>query len=116
MAAYRELAAFAQFGSDLDKSTMAQLSRGMRLQEILKQPQYVPMSLSNEVIVLYAGTNGYADNVPVENMKAWETAFLRFVETGYPEIGKSILVEKKILPEIETKLKEALKAFGASWH
>lgn len=116
MAAYRELAAFAQFGSDLDKSTMAQLNRGMRLQEILKQPQYVPMSLANEVIILYAGTNGYTDNIPVENMKAWETAFLRFVETGYPDIGKSISAEKKIIPEVEQKLKEALKAFGATWH
>ncbi len=116
MAAYRELAAFAQFGSDLDKSTMAQLNRGTRLQEILKQPQYAPMSLASEVIILYAGTNGYADNVPVEKMKSWEAALLRFMETSYPEISKSILTEKKIIPEIEEKLKEALKAFGASWH
>lgn len=116
MAAYRELAAFAQFGSDLDKSTMAQLNRGVRLQEILKQPQYTPMSLAYEVIVLYAGTNGYADSVPVENVKSWEIALLRYMETSYPEIGKSILSEKKIIPEIELKLKEALKAFGSSWH
>ena len=70
MASYRELAAFAQFGSDLDKSTQAQLNRGQRLQEILKQPQYEPMSLEEEVIILFAGTNGFADQIPVEKMRS----------------------------------------------
>ncbi len=115
MAAYRELAAFAQFGSDLDKTTMAQLTRGMHLQEILKQPQYAPMSLANEVILLYAGTNGYSDEVQPEKMKAWETNLLRFIETGYPDITKTIIGENKLSPELETELKGAIEAFMSTW-
>jgi hypothetical protein len=77
MASYRELAAFALMASDLDKATQQQLGRGQRMQEILKQPQYSPMSLSDQVIVLFAGTNGYADQVPVANMAQWQTDLLR---------------------------------------
>ena len=116
MAAYRELAAFAQFGSDLDKSTMAQLTRGMHLQEILKQPQYSPMSLADEVILLYAGTKGYADEIPVEKMKDWETGLLHFVESGYPEITKALTMEARISPETETRLGNAIEAYAATWH
>jgi F-type H+-transporting ATPase subunit alpha len=115
MAAFRELAAFAQFGSDLDKATQAQLNRGQHLQEILKQPQYEPISLENQVIVIYAGTNGYADDVPIERMRSWETALLRFMDTSYPEIGKSIAEEARIIPETEEKLQQALDAFMATW-
>ena len=115
MANFRELAAFAQFGSDLDKATQSQLNRGQHLQEILKQPQYEPLSLENQVIEIYAGTRGYADNVPLERMRAWEVALLRFMEVSYPDIGKSIRVEKRIIPETEEKLKQALEAFGSSW-
>lgn len=115
MAAYRDLAAFAQFGSDLDKSTLGQLNRGMRLQEILKQPQYQPMSLSNQVIVLYAATNGFADSIPVEKIKDWESGLLRFVDTGYPEIAKDIASNNKITPETETVLKSAISAYLSSW-
>jgi len=86
MAAFRELAAFAQFGSDLDKTTQNQLNRGRRLQEILKQPQYEPMDLSDQVIVIYAGTHGYADKVPIERMRSWELSLLRYMETCYLEI------------------------------
>ena len=96
MASFRELAAFAQFGSDLDKSTQAQLNRGQHLQEILKQPQYEPMSLENQVMVIFAGTQGYADKVPLDRMRAWETALLRYMETSYPEIGKDIAEKKRI--------------------
>ena len=88
MAAFRELAAFAQFGSDLDKSTQAQLNRGQHLQEILKQPQYVPMSLAEQVMVIYAGTKGYSDKVSLERMPAWENALLRYLETSHPQIAK----------------------------
>ena len=84
MASYRELAAFAQFGSDLDKVTQAQLNRGQRLQEILKQPQYEPMSLGNQVISLFAATNGFADAIPVEKIRNWEAALLRFMEYILP--------------------------------
>ncbi|NUM45014.1 MAG: F0F1 ATP synthase subunit alpha, partial [Anaerolineales bacterium] len=87
MAAFRELAAFAQFGSDLDKSTQAQLNRGRRMQEILKQPQYEPVSLEHQITAIFAGTNGYADEVPVENMRQWENDLVKFLDTSYPEIG-----------------------------
>ncbi len=115
MAAYRDLAAFAQMGSDLDKSTMGQLNRGQRLQEILKQPQYQPMSLSNQVIILYAATNGYADSVTVDRIKDWESGLLRFIETGYPEISKDISTQNRITPETETTLKNAIEAYLTSW-
>jgi F-type H+-transporting ATPase subunit alpha len=115
MAAFRELAAFAQFGSDLDKATQAQLNRGQHLQEILKQPQYQPMSLENQVIEIFAGTRGYADNVPLDRMKTWEATLLRFMETSYPEIGRAITDEKRISSETEEKFKKALDAFMATW-
>ena len=115
MANFRELAAFAQFGSDLDKSTQAQLNRGQHLQEILKQPQYEPLSLENQVIEIYAGTRGYADNIPLERMRAWEGALLRYMETSHPEIGKSIKEESRINPDTEEKLKQALEAFTSTW-
>ncbi len=115
MAAFRDVAAFAQFGSDLDKATQAQLTRGQRLQEILKQPQYQPVSLSDQVIAIYAGTRGYADKVPVDRMTQWEAGLLRFMETSQPDIGKAIAVEKRISPETEARLKEALVAFNATW-
>jgi F-type H+-transporting ATPase subunit alpha len=115
MAAFRELAAFAQFGSDLDKSTQAQLNRGQHLQEILKQPQYEPMSLENQVIVIFAGTQGYADKIPLERMRAWELALLRFMETSYPEIGKDIAEKKRITDETTEKLRAALDAFTSTY-
>ena len=115
MAAFRELAAFAQFGSDLDKATQAQLNRGQHLQEVLKQPQYEPMSLENQIIVIYAGTNGYADQVPLEQMRAWEVALLRFMERSYPEIGREIIEKKRLTDEATPKLRDALEAFKASW-
>jgi F-type H+-transporting ATPase subunit alpha len=115
MANFRELAAFAQFGSDLDKTTLGQLNRGLRLQEILKQPQYEPVPLENQVVVLYAGTNGFADAVPLDRMKAWQTDLLRWFETSYPHILKSILSEKQIVPAVEKELKDALTLFASSW-
>jgi F-type H+-transporting ATPase subunit alpha len=115
MAQFRELAAFAQFGSDLDKATQAQLGRGQRMQEILKQPQYAPMSLENQVIVLFAGTNGYADAVPVEKMRQWELDLVRYMETTYPEVGKSITAENKITDDNRATLVKALEAFKISW-
>jgi F-type H+-transporting ATPase subunit alpha len=116
MASFRELAAFAQFGSDLDKSTQKQLNRGQHLQEILKQPQYEPISLSNQVITIFAGTNGYADDVPLERMRSWEIALVRFMETSYPEIGNDITEKNIIEDETEQKLRTALDAFKSTWH
>jgi len=115
MAAFRELAAFAQFGSDLDKATQAQLNRGQHLQEILKQPQYEPLTLESMVIEIYAGTQGYADNVAIERMREWEVALLRYMESSYPEIGQSIVQNKRITPETEQKLRDALDSFKSTW-
>jgi len=115
MAAYRELAAFALMSSDLDKATQAQLTRGQRMQEILKQPQYEPMSLENQVIVLFAGTNGYADNVPVDKMRKWEVEMLRFLTSSHPEVARDIAASQRITDDNEKKLREALTLFQASW-
>jgi F-type H+-transporting ATPase subunit alpha len=115
MASFRELAAFAQFGSDLDKSTQSQLNRGQHLQEILKQPQYEPMSLENQVLVIFAGTQGYADKVPLDRMRAWETALLRYLEASYPDIGKDIAENKRITDETMAKLRSVLDSFTSTW-
>jgi len=115
MAQYRELATFAQFGTaDLDKSTRAQLERGQRITEILKQPQHAPMPLEKEVTILYAVTNGYLDDVPVEKIAAFEQAFHHFMETNHPELGQRIVADKEIKPETEETLKKAISAFKQS--
>jgi len=115
MAAFRELAAFAQFGSDLDRATQAQLNRGQHLQEILKQPQYEPMSLEAQVIEIFAGTQGYADKVPLERMRAWETSLMRYMDSSHREIMKSIAEDKRITAEVEPHLRQALETFSSSW-
>jgi F-type H+/Na+-transporting ATPase subunit alpha len=115
MASFRELAAFAQFGSDLDKATQAQLNRGQRLQEILKQPQYEPMSLEHQVIEIFAGTQGFADKVPLDRMRDWEIELLRYMDSSHPEIGRDIAEKKRITPETEEALRDALKAFSTTW-
>jgi F-type H+-transporting ATPase subunit alpha len=115
MAAYRELAAFALMASDLDKATQQQLGRGQRMQEILKQPQYKPMSLSDQVIVLFAGTNGYADHVPVASMAQWQFDLLKFMESSYPEIGRDIAEKKMITDGNRVAMTKALDAFRHSW-
>ena len=115
MAAYRDLAAFAQFGSELDKSTQAQLNRGQRLQEILKQAQYLPVSLENQVIILFAGTNGYADAIPVDKMGGWEQDLLRYLEKTHPEIGKDIAEKKQITEDTMEKLRSVIGTFNATW-
>jgi len=115
MAQFREVAAFAQFGSDLDKATQAQLNRGQRLQEILKQPQYQPMSLEQQVLSLFAGTNGYADAVPATGVKAWQAAMLRNFETSHAEVLADIAERKQITAETEAKIRQALDAFSRTW-
>lgn len=115
MAAFRELAAFAQFGSDLDKSTQAQLNRGQHLQEILKQPQYEPVQLENEVMVIFAATNGYADKISLEKMRAWQAALIRYMETTAPEIGREIAEKKALMPENQARLRAALDQFAHSY-
>jgi F-type H+-transporting ATPase subunit alpha len=115
MASYRELAAFALMASDLDKATQQQLGRGQRMQEILKQPQYSPMSLSEQVLVLFAGTNGYADQVPLASMAQWQSDLLKFMESSYPEIGRDITEKKSITDETRANMTKALEAFRHSW-
>jgi len=112
LAQYRELVAFAQFGTtELDKATRTQLERGQRLTEILKQPEYVPMPVEKQVLILYAAINGYIDDVPVDKVSAFETGFHRFMEANHPELGKTIAKEKEITPETEEKLKKAIDEF-----
>ena len=115
MASYRELAAFALMASDLDKATQQQLGRGQRMQEILKQPQYSPMSLSDQVIVLFAGTNGYADQVPVGSMAQWQADLLKFMEASHPEIGRDITEKRMITDSTRAAMAKALDAFRHSW-
>lgn len=109
---YREMATFAQFGTaDLDKTTRAQLDRGQRITEVLKQPQYVPMPLEKQVMILYAVTNGYLDNAPVDKISSLEEAFLRFMESNHPGIGKAIASEKALSDKTEEALKNAITHF-----
>jgi F-type H+-transporting ATPase subunit alpha len=115
MASFRELAAFAQFGSDLDKATQAQLNRGQHMQEILKQAQYSPVTLENQVIIIFAGTNGYADAVPLPEMRRWESELVRFMETSHSELGKEIAEKKRLSSELESALRSALDAFTSTW-
>ena len=115
MAAFRELAAFAQFGSDLDKATQAQLNRGQQLQEILKQAQYEPLSLANQVALLFAGTNGYADKIAIENMQEWQVSLLRFLDTSHSELIKDIGEKQRITEETQEALHDAIKTFNSTW-
>jgi len=115
MSAFRDLAAFAQFGSDLDKATQSQLNRGQHLQEILKQPQYEPVPMDHLVISIFAGTRGYADGIPLHQTRSWELGLLQYIDASYPEIGKDILEKKRLTEETENKLKEAIEAFNGTW-
>jgi len=114
MAVYRDLAAFAQFGSDLDKATQAQLNRGSSLQEILKQPQYSPMSLEEQVVVLFAGTEGFADHIPADKIKIWQVDLLAYIEAHSDALNK--IRETKILSdELTTELRGLLDTFNKTW-
>ncbi len=115
MAAFRELAAFALMASDLDKTTQQQLGRGQRMQEILKQPQYAPISLADQVMVIFAGTNGFADQVPVEKMAAWQADLLRYMASAFPEIVKEIAEKKTITDATRAQLMQALQTFRDTW-
>jgi len=108
----RELAAFAQFGSDLDKATQRQLDRFQRLTQLLKQPQYRPLSLSDEVMSIYAGANGYLDDISAERVPEWEQLFYQFMATNHPEIGNAIAREKVLSGTTEDGLRLALDEFN----
>ena len=112
LAQYREKAAFAQFGSDLDPATQKQLARGSRLVEILKQGQYVPMSVEKQVIVVFAGTNGYLDKHPMDRLKDYEVQLFEFLERKYADILKEIASSGKIEDALKGKIKQALEEFN----
>ena len=115
LAQYRELAAFAQFGSDLDKATQSQLNRGRRLVEILKQPQYQPLSVEKQVVIIYAATKGFLDSVGVEEVKRYEEDLYRFLETRHPGL-LSHIADKKILDdEVKGALEGALNDFNSQF-
>jgi len=115
LAQYRELEAFAQFGSDLDAATQRQLSRGEKTVEVLKQAQYQPMSVEKQVTVIYAVTNGLLDMVPTNRVRQWEQGFLDFLEAQRPEVLDGIRETKALSDEIETNLKSAIADFNARW-
>ena len=111
LAQYRELAAFAQFGSELDADTKEKLAQGERIKEILKQPQYKPMPVEYQVIIIYAATNKYLLDVPVEEITEFEKNFFEFLDTKYPEIPENIRKEKVISDETEELLQKAIAEF-----
>jgi F-type H+-transporting ATPase subunit alpha len=115
LAQYRELAAFAQFGSDLDKATQAQLNRGARLVEILKQPQYEPLAVERQVAIIYAGTNGYLDAVALPDLRAFETELYQFIETRHPQVFRGIKEQGKLDDQLKAALDGAVKEFAGDF-
>ncbi|MGH9943881.1 MAG: F0F1 ATP synthase subunit alpha, partial [Pyrinomonadaceae bacterium] len=114
LAQYRELAAFAQFGSDLDRATQMQLARGQRLTEILKQPQYAPVDVEKQVLIIWAATNGHLDDVPVDQARRFESELLHFVENAQPGLLQSVREKKAITDDIKRDLKQALEDFKST--
>ena len=111
LAQYRELAAFTQFGSELDERTQSQLKRGETMVEILKQDKLVPVPLERQVMIIFAGTEGYLDDVPVEQVRDFEKNFIAYVEKNYPEIPNEIKKTKQLDDKTIEKLKEAITKF-----
>ena len=116
LAAYRELEAFAQLGTELDAATQRQLDRGARLVELLKQPQYKPMTLSDQVAVIYAGTKGYMDDVPVSRVGEFQTGLLSYFATSAAETKSELETKKELTDTVEAGLKKAIEEFkGRVW-
>ena len=111
LAAFRELEAFAQLGTELDKATQAQLDRGYRMVELLKQPQYQPYHVADQVMSIYAGTHGYLDPIPRNEVQQWEAAFLKFMREKHPDVRQAIIETRDLTEEIEQQLKKALDEF-----
>ena len=112
LAQYREMAAFAQFGSDLDAATQRMLSRGTRLVEVLKQGQYEPLPVENQVVMIYAGTNGFLDQLPESALKKYETDLFRFVETSHPDLLPDLRSKRELTDDIKERLEAALREFN----
>lgn len=115
LAQYRELAAFSQFGSELDADTKEKLAQGERIKEVLKQPQYKPMPVQYQVIIIYVVTNKYLLDIPVEDITRFETEFFEFLDTKYPEVPSAIAQNKEINDETDAKLKKAIEEFKAQF-
>ena len=115
LAQYREMAAFAQFGSDLDATTQRQIARGSRLVEILKQDQYAPLTVAKQVLIIYAGTNGFVDHLPVGALKKYERELYAFVESSYPDLLPEILKKRELDEELRGKIKKILEEFNSSF-
>lgn len=115
LAQYRELAAFAQFGSDLDKATLAQIERGKRMVELLKQGQFVPLPLDEQVIILYSGAMGFVDDIPVERLADFESKLLNYIRTNKEDLKKSIMDKKVIDEEIKKVLESTIKEFKSTF-
>jgi F-type H+-transporting ATPase subunit alpha len=111
LAAFRELEAFAQLGTELDKATQAQLDRGYRMVEVLKQPQYKPMNVIDQVLSIYAGTKGYLDKVPIREVAAWEEQFLRFMREQRSDLRNTLMKERKLSPAAEKQIRDAISSF-----
>ena len=111
LAQYRELASFSQFGSDIDVEPSKRLDHGEVLMELLKQPQYRPLPVEDQVMIIYAASGHYMDRVGVENVRDYETGFLEYMANAHPEVGHSIRTEGKILEDTEEKLKGAIESF-----
>ena len=111
LAQFRELEAFAQFGSDLDAATQRQLARGGRLVEVLKQPQYQPVPVERQVAIIFAVTNGYLDDVPVNHIRQWERDFLEYLEASHGQVLADIRTKKALDDDITKRLKAGITAF-----
>jgi F-type H+-transporting ATPase subunit alpha len=115
LAQYRELAAFSQFASDLDAATQKQIARGQRMTELLKQLQFRPLNVGEQIIVIYAGTNGFIDAVPVSQVTRWEREFLEFLETRYPTLVSDIEAKKALDDALKGTIEDAVKTFNSSF-
>jgi len=111
LAQYRELEAFAQFGSDLDPATQKQLARGARLVEVLKQPQYQPVPVEKQVAIIYAVTNGYLDEIEVPHIRQWERDFMSYLDAQQPKVLEGIRTKKALDDDLTAKLKAAITSF-----
>jgi F-type H+-transporting ATPase subunit alpha len=111
LAQFRALEAFAQLGTELDKATQSQLDRGYRMVEILKQKQFTPMNVVDQVMIIYAGTRGFLDKVDRKSVGEWESQFLRFIKEQKPEVREAVAKAKKITPEVEKALNDAITQF-----
>jgi F-type H+/Na+-transporting ATPase subunit alpha len=115
LAQFRELAAFSQFASDLDPATQKQLARGQRLTELLKQPQFAPLSVGAQVVVIYAGTNGFIDQVPVKEVVRWEHEFHEFLQSKHASLVTDIETKKSLDDELKKRIEDVVKAFNAAF-